>query len=102
VQTLADTAPVTVEVHAPPGRYPTPVETAAYFAIAEALDDAAQRRADHVAVTVAQRDGRLLVIVEDDGSDRRSPIVGLADRVGALGGTLTITPTACRLEIPCA
>ena len=102
VQTLADAAPVAVEVHAPRRRYPTPVETIAYFAIAEAVDDAAHRHADHVAVTVDQIDERLLVIVEDDGPDRRSPIAGLADRVAAHGGTLSTTPTACRLEIPCA
>lgn len=103
LQTLADAAPLPIEIlRAEQRRYSAPVETAAYFAVAEAVDDAAQRYADHAAVTVAQDNGRLVVTVEDNGSDRTSPMVALADRVGALGGSLFVAPTTLRAEIPCA
>jgi signal transduction histidine kinase len=101
--TLADTAPLPVEVRAADGRrHPAPVETAAYLLVAEAVSDASRRNADGAAVTVVHDDGRLVVTVEDDGSDRSSPMVALAERVGALGGTLVVEPTMCRGEIPCA
>ena len=92
--TLADGAPLPVEIlGAVPRRYPAPVETTAYFTVAEAVDDAARRGADHAVVSVLEEDGRLLVSVEDSGSDRTSTLVGLADRVGALGGNLVVEPT---------
>jgi len=42
-----------------------------------------------------------LVTVEDDGSDRSSALIHLADRVGALGGSLEVGQTTLRAEIPC-
>jgi signal transduction histidine kinase len=100
--TLADTAPLPVQIlRAEHRRYPAPVEAAAYFTVAEAVDDAARRGADRAVVTVAHEDGRLAVTVEDNGTDRASPMVTLTDRVGALGGTLDIKETVCRAEIPC-
>jgi len=53
-------------------------------------------------VTVAHEGELLVVTVEDNGTERDSPMVTLADRVGALGGSLFIEPTVCRAEIPCA
>jgi signal transduction histidine kinase len=101
--TLSDAAPLPLEIcRAEHRRYPAPVETAAYFAVAEAVDDAARRGADHAAVSVVHDDGRLVVTVEDSGCDRTSPMVALADRVGALGGILVVEPTMLRAEIPCA
>jgi signal transduction histidine kinase len=101
--TLADTAPLPVQIlRADDRRYPAAVEAAAYFAVAEAVDDAARRGADRAVVTVAQEGGRLVVTVEDNGTGCDSPMVALADRVGALGGSLYIKETACRAEIPCA
>jgi signal transduction histidine kinase len=101
--TLADTAPLPVQIlRADDRRYPAPVEAAAYYAVAEAIGDAARRGADRAAVTVAHEGRRLVVTVEDDGTDRDSPMVTLADRVGALGGSLFIRETVCRAEIPCA
>jgi len=47
--TLADTAPLPVQIlRAGDRRYPAPVEAAAYFAVAEAIGDAARRGADHL------------------------------------------------------
>jgi hypothetical protein len=53
-------------------------------------------------VTVAHEVGRLVVTVEDNGSGDVSPMVAAADRVGALGGSLSAEPARCRAEIPCA
>ncbi len=101
--TLADTAPLPVQIlRVGDRRYPAPVEAAAYFTVAEAVDDAARRGADHAAVTIAHDNELLVVTVEDNGTGRDSPMVTLTDRVGALGGTLFIKETVCRAEIPCA
>ena len=101
--TLADTAPLPVQIRrADDRRYPAPVEAAAYFTVTEAVDDAARRGADRAAVTVAPEGGRLVVTVEDNGTVRGAPMIALADRVGALGGSLSIKQTVCRAEIPCA
>jgi signal transduction histidine kinase len=77
-------------------RAPAPVEAAAYFVCAEALTNVA-KYADATRVTVeARRDGgRLTVTITDDGAggadpERGSGLRGLADRVEALGGRLSV------------
>jgi signal transduction histidine kinase len=103
LSTLADDAPLLLDVTGADGhRYPSAVETAAYFAIVEAVDDAAGRAATHAAIRVAEHDGRLLVTVEDDGAERASEMSALVDRVGALGGSVAVGPRALQAEIPCA
>jgi signal transduction histidine kinase len=100
---LADTAPLPVEIRdAAQGRYPAAVETCAYLLVTEALDDAAGRDASHGTVSVVQDGGRLVVSVEDDGTDRTGAMLQLADRVGALDGQLTVEPRRLRAELPCA
>ena len=102
VATLADAAPLPVEILAEAeGRYPAGVETAAYLVVAEALDDAAGRGASHTTVSVVRHEERLVVTVEDDGTRRTAAMVQLADRVGALDGSLAIEPTRLRAELPC-
>jgi signal transduction histidine kinase len=99
---LADAAPLPVEIRdAAQGRYPAAVETAAYHLVAEALDDAAGRGASHAAVSAVRDGGRLVVTVHDDGTDRTSSMVQLADRIGALDGNLTVEPTRLLAELPC-
>jgi signal transduction histidine kinase len=94
-------------------RYPPAVETAAYFVASEALTNVAKHaQARSAAVSIARRDGRLTVIVTDDGRgganlNAGSGLRGLADRVGALGGRLDVQSSAeagttVRAEIPCA
>ena len=101
--TIADAAPLAVEIGETAGeRYPAPVETAAYLVVAEAIDDAARRGASYAVVSAPLHDERLLVKVEDDGSDRTSSMIHLADRVGAIGGVLEVEGTTLRAEIPCA
>ncbi|HUQ23670.1 MAG TPA: PAS domain S-box protein [Gaiellaceae bacterium] len=96
VETLATRSPVPVEFDIPEDGLPQAVEAAAYYVIAEALANvikyAAATRAN---VRVEREDGRVLVAVADDGvggadASRGSGLNGLADRVEALGGNLTL------------
>jgi signal transduction histidine kinase len=100
--TLADTATLAVEIgEATRDRYAASVETAAYLVVAEAIDDAARRDATYAAVSAPRHAERLVVEVADDGSERTSAMVHLADRVGAVGGSIEVEPTTLRAEIPC-
>jgi signal transduction histidine kinase len=102
LETLADTAPLRVEIKPMEARrYAPAVETAVYVAVAEAIECAALRGAAHADVTVTRDEGSLVVTVRDDGPDGRRQLVSLADRVGALGGSLAVTQTECRAAIPC-
>jgi len=73
-----------------------PIEVAAYFVASEALANAAKHsEASRIDVTLAQRDGSLVLSVRDDGvggadAARGSGLVGLADRVEALGGSIRV------------
>ncbi len=101
--TLADEAPLPVELgDVTPERYTEPVETAAYRTVVEGIDDAAGREATFVSVDVGREEGRLIVTLRDDGAARMSPLVHLADRVGALGGSLEVGETTLRAVVPCA
>jgi len=112
VEMLADRAPLPVEIADLPGeRLPEPVEAAAYYLIAEAMTNVAKyAQASAVRVAVTARDGSLVVEVSDDGiggadAAAGSGLRGLADRVEALGGTLTVSSpaaagTTLRAEIP--
>ena len=100
--TLADAAPLPVEIrNSAQGRYPAGVETAAYLLVAEALEDATGRDASHAAISIVQDGGWLVVTVQDDGTTRTSAMVQLADRVGALDGSLAVELTRLRAELPC-
>jgi len=101
--TFADEAPLPVELReVPPKRYGAPIEMAAYVTVAEAVADAAQRRGTSISVAVAQDGDQLLIAVEDDGTPRQSSVFQLADRIGALGGSLEVGSTTLSAEIPCA
>jgi signal transduction histidine kinase len=87
--------PVELEVDVQ-GRLPEPVEAAAYYVVSEALANAAKHAHASVAQVQAQaREGRLRLSVRDDGvggatPERGSGLIGLADRVEALGGTIKV------------
>ena len=87
--------PVVLDVRMP-GRLPEPVETAAYYAVAEALTNTAKHAdASAAKVEVAVGEGVLRVSVRDDGCGgagfgRGSGLVGLKDRVEALGGRIRL------------
>jgi signal transduction histidine kinase len=100
--TLADDAPLPVELGELPSERPPPgVERTAYVAVDAAIEDAAERGATWLGVRVAQDRDRLVVTTDDDGAPRGAGLVHLADRVGALGGSLVVGDTKLRAEIPC-
>jgi PAS domain S-box-containing protein len=100
VQTLAARSPVPVEFEMPDDQLPQPVEAAAYYVIAEALANVIKYAdATGVDVRVERENGRAVVAVSDDGvggakPSRGSGLSGLADRVEALGGTLSVDSPA--------
>ena len=93
---------------------PSPAAGAtAYFVVAEALTNAVKHAGDCDVVVAARTiDGRLRVVVTDDGAggadrDSGSGLAGLADRVHATGGTLTVVSpqgggTRVEVNLPCA
>ena len=112
LQSLASRAPLPVDVRARArGAPPEAIETAAYFAVSEALANVVKHAgAGLVAVDVDVACGRLLIDVADDGCGGASVaggsgLRGLADRVGALDGRVSIDSppgagTHLRVEIP--
>jgi signal transduction histidine kinase len=95
-----------------PHRLPAAVESTAYFVISEALTNAVKHaRAARVTVGGRLVEGRLIVIVTDDGVGGADPargtgLRGLVDRASVMDGTLAIIspvggPTTLRLELPC-
>ena len=109
---LAARAPVPVTLEAGDAeRLPAPVESAAYFVVAEALVNVAKYAgATQASVRVARAGDRLTVDVADDGvggadAARGSGLRGLADRLAALDGTLSVESppgggTRLRAELP--
>ncbi len=111
---LAARSPVAVELEASVGERPPPgVESAAYFVVSEALANVAKyARAELATVRVMSEDSHVTVEVADDGVGGADPAAGtglrgLADRVGALDGSLAVTSppgdgTVIRARIPSA
>jgi signal transduction histidine kinase len=111
---LAERSPVPVEIAAAPEeRLPMPVESAAYFVVAESLTNVARYAGAELAtVRVERRNGALEVEIRDDGSGGADPdsgtgLRGLADRVAALDGSFAVRSPAGRgttveARIPCA
>jgi signal transduction histidine kinase len=113
VNALAGRASVPVEVGALPAeRLPPPVESTAYFVVAEALTNVARySQASYAEVDIGRENGALVVEIRDDGVGgadpaRGSGLRGLADRVAAVDGRLSVTSepgagTIVHAEIPC-
>jgi signal transduction histidine kinase len=112
LEALAARAPLPVDVDGERDRRaPEAVEAAAYFVVSEALTNVSRHaEARRAEVRIAHRDGWLDVEVEDDGvgganAGGGSGLRGLADRVGALGGTLELDSppgrgTTLRVSLP--
>ena len=88
--------PVDVDVSSE--RLPPDIEASAYFIVAEALTNVVKHaRATRATVTAAVDDGVLTLEVRDDGVGGANPdghgLMGIADRVDALGGRLRIEST---------
>jgi signal transduction histidine kinase len=90
------------------------VESAGYFAVAEALANVAKHSgATRARVRLRHADGRLVMTVGDDGSGGADPgagagtgLRGIERRLAAFDGTLTVTsppggPTVVTMELPC-
>ena len=83
-------------------RMPEQVEVAAYYVVAEALTNAAKHaRASEVTVGVGIADGSLHLTIVDNGVGGAvvgsgSGLIGLKDRVAALGGYLDVVSPAGR------
>jgi signal transduction histidine kinase len=98
--------PVRLGLHVD-GRLPEPLEVAVYYVVSEALTNAAKHAgATSVEVEVSAVDGLLHACVGDDGRGGArftagSGLVGLRDRVEALGGRLTLQATrpGTRVEV---
>jgi signal transduction histidine kinase len=106
------TVPVELEVRAG-ARLPERVEVAAYYVVAEALTNAAKHANASVVHVDAEAAGHALRLrVSDDGAGGADPVrgtglIGLKDRVEALGGTITVhspvgAGTSLHAEFPLA
>jgi signal transduction histidine kinase len=93
------------------GRFPEPVEVTAYYVVSESLTNAAKYADTPVVDVAVAADGAALrVEVRDDGCGGADPakgsgLVGLRDRVEAIGGTMRLasppgTGTCLRVELP--
>jgi signal transduction histidine kinase len=103
--------PITVDIDLP-GRPDTPVESAAYFALAEALANVSRHSAASTAwVRMRHEDGVLFMVVVDDGIGGASPaagtgLQGIERRLAAFDGTMALSsppggPTVVTMELPC-
>jgi signal transduction histidine kinase len=98
LRTLARRSTVPVEIHVGVDRrLPDTVEVAAFYLVAEALTNTAKHaRASEVKVSVEANGADLRLSIRDDGiggadSAKGSGLIGLIDRVEALGGRLQIS-----------
>jgi signal transduction histidine kinase len=98
---------------APAERLPQPVESTAYFVVAEALTNVARHAAGATLVEIAltRDNGRLVVEIRDDAGGGADPegggLRGLADRIAAVDGSLDVhspsgAGTTIHAEFPCA
>jgi signal transduction histidine kinase len=112
LRTLAGRSPVPVELDTRiETRLPEQVEVAAYYVVSETLTNTAKHaRATVVRVSGEVGNGVLELRISDDGVGgadpaRGSGLIGLTDRVDALGGTIEVTSplgagTTLRMRLP--
>ena len=104
--------PITVDIDLP-GRPDDPVESAAYFAVAEALANVVRHSRAHTgSVSMRHADGMLTMVVGDDGAGGADPAAGtglrgIERRLAAFDGTMALSsppggPTVMTMELPCA
>jgi signal transduction histidine kinase len=104
--------PVDLDINLP-GRLSAPVESACYFAVAEALANAVRHSgARRVHIRMQHEDGILRVQVADDGAGGADPargtgLRGVEQRLAAFDGIMAVSsppggPTMIAMEVPCA
>lgn len=102
--------PVAVEAHLP-GRAVSMIESAAYFAVSEALTNIAKHSGASAAQVTARTQGdQLMIEIYDNGRGGADPrrgtgLTGIADRVAVTGGRMLLSsppggPTLLRVELP--
>jgi signal transduction histidine kinase len=113
VRALALSLPIPIAVDVDlPGRPHTPVESAAYFAVAEALTNIIRHSRAHTgSVSLRHLDGVLTILVTDDGTGGADPAAGtglrgIERRLAAFDGMITLAsppggPTVITMEVPC-
>ncbi|WP_189222298.1 sensor histidine kinase [Saccharothrix coeruleofusca] len=111
LEAVADRSAIPVRIECAPGDLPPQVATAVYFVVCEAVTNAAKHSgATMISVRVADGDGVVRVLVEDDGVGGADPegggLAGLSRRVLALDGRFAVRspaggPTAVTAEVPC-
>ena len=111
IDALALALPVPVSVSAELPRLPAPVESAAYFAVAECLANLTKHSGAERAWITGSYDGdRLRLSVGDDGRGGADPqgsgLSGVARRLDAFDGNLRVHspiggPTVVEMEVPC-
>jgi signal transduction histidine kinase len=101
LRSLARRSPVPVQLDVRIGRRPPePIETAIYYAVSEALANVAKyAHASTVNVCIHMQDTTLRLSIHDDGTGGAnlhggSGLLGLKDRIEALGGRLDIVSPA--------
>jgi signal transduction histidine kinase len=113
VRAAALDSPLDVQVSAEvPGRLDAPLESAAYFAISEALTNVAKHaHASHVWIDLRVAAGLLKITVSDDGiggadAAGGSGLRGIERRLATFDGILALSspqggPTVVTMELPC-
>jgi signal transduction histidine kinase len=103
LRTLARRSAIPIELgRVVDDRLPEPIEVAAYYVISEAHTNATKHaNASRVVIEAAARDSTLRLSIRDDGAGGADPregsgLVGLRDRVEALGGSIEISSPAGR------
>lgn len=101
LNSLAERSPMPIELASSLSERPSPTtELAAYYIAAEAITNAGKHAgAEFVQVTIDRTEADLVLIVRDDGNGGATPsrgggLDGLADRAGAIGGSLTVVSPA--------
>lgn len=88
--------PVKLDLRVEAARLPEPIEVAAYYVVSEALANAAKHaKASAAYIDLETRSDILHLSLRDDGIggadlERGSGLIGLTDRLEALGGTIAI------------
>lgn len=94
------------------GRPPAPVESAVYFAVAEALTNSAKHAAAQNAWVWMRHDGQMLIVMVGDdgvGGAQLTPeggLIGIERRLAAFDGTMSMAsplggPTIITMKVPC-
>ncbi|MET0237821.1 MAG: sensor domain-containing protein [Kibdelosporangium sp.] len=113
IQALALSYPLRTDVEIDiPGRLAAPVESAAYFAVAETLTNVVKHAgASKAWIRLSHDEGKLDILVGDDGRGGANPsggtgLRGIERRLSAFDGTLVVSspiggPTVAVMSLPC-